>query len=424
MRQAGLPTPYDKVQQAQQGLDRIQQMQSTLGLQHQQLMNAALEYAERQRKPAPPGIPGITPGTPITNAENFQAQLQQQRNVMAQGPPINVPQDVQNTTGLGPTAGLKTVNTASQITARTGGGFQLPVDATTARLTGVPEGTVLGKPGWALLNDKLKALGYKIQDMGFDGPTGGLQIVDRVGNKVSQVSPQSTTLARGRGYAEARAANTPFETVEPGTNIPTTISQAQAIKGGAPKVSITQQGKLGGQYALYHDAYGILDKIDNSIGSNPGQVNLDNKEVSARVTAGYAALKEPSAKGLTGEFLSNYLARQPINANLKPEERDLVLSMAQGKAAATGLRSILGQAGTNEMQQRLDSGLMPGGQTAGSIESVKQQTKAMRGLLGRFSVGLPQAGLNAPGTQSALPNSPANAPAGADPFAAFGGKKR
>jgi hypothetical protein len=88
-------------------------------------MNAAQEYAERQRKPAPPGIPGITQGTPITNAENFQAQLQQQRNVMAQGPTVNLPQNVQDALGLGPTASLKTANTAQGIVQKQEG--QVPI---------------------------------------------------------------------------------------------------------------------------------------------------------------------------------------------------------------------------------------------------------------------------------------------------------
>lgn len=203
---------------------------------------------------------------------------------------------------------------------------------------------------------------------------------------------------RGVGYALGRAEYTPFETVLPGTNIPTTISNLQALRSGAPKVSIASQQKLGGQYALFNDAYGILDKVDELA----DKVRLDDPGVSSKVAAGYAALKEPAAKGLTGELLSNIFARQPIYNTMTPDERDLVLTLAQGKAAGTGLRSILGQAGTNEMQQRLDSALFPGGQTAASTAGLKQQTAATRQLLDRFIVGQPQVGLNAPGTRTAL----------------------
>lgn len=283
-----------------------------------------------------------------------------------------------------------------------GGGLQLPVSEVTANLAGAPElaGKNLGKGGWQMLNTALRTRGFHVQDMGTSGGDGGLWVVDNAGNKIHQVSPTSLMMARGQGYALGRAEYTPFETVQPGTNIPTTISNLQALQTGAPKVPLGTQQKLGGQYALYHDAYGILDNIDRLT----DKVNLDAPGVSSRVTAGYAALKDPAAQGLTGQVLSNLLARQPINNQLTPDERELVLNMAQGKAAATGLRSILGQAGTNEMQQRLDSGLMPGGQTAGSKASMKQQTAATRALLGRFQVGLPQAGLNAPGTPTALSN--------------------
>lgn len=205
---------------------------------------------------------------------------------------------------------------------------------------------------------------------------------------------------RGMGYALGRAIYTPFETVIPGTNIPTTISNMEALKRGAPKISIAAQGKLGGQYALYNDAYGILDTIDRLT----YKVNLDDPGVAQRVAAGYAAIKDPASTGLPGEILSTILARQPINAELSDSERDLVLTMAQGKAAGTGLRSLIGQAGTNEMQQRLDSALFPGGTTLASIQSVRQQTAATRKFLDRFSVGLPKAGLNAPGTETALGN--------------------
>lgn len=205
---------------------------------------------------------------------------------------------------------------------------------------------------------------------------------------------------RGIGYAKGRALYTPFETVVPGTNVPTTISNMQALASGAPRVPIAAQGKLGGQYALYNDAYGILDNIDRLT----DRVNLDKPGVSSRVAAGYAAIKDPATNGLAPEVLSNILARQPINNQLSPDERELVLTMAQGKAAGTGLRSILGQAGTNEMQQRLDSALFPGGTAAGSNQSVKQQTAATRKLLDRFAVGQPQVGLNAPGTSTALAN--------------------
>lgn len=98
MRQAGLPTPYDKVQQAQQGLDRIQQMQSTLGLQHQQLQNQAMLYQQMQRSPAPAGFEdkGIMPGAMLTPKE-FSDQLLKSANMKQQAENAAQLQGVKNT---------------------------------------------------------------------------------------------------------------------------------------------------------------------------------------------------------------------------------------------------------------------------------------------------------------------------------------
>jgi hypothetical protein len=277
-------------------------------------------------------------------------------------------------------------------------GQPLPVDKTIANLVGMPElaDKPVGKGTWDNIKKALDSKGYKLADLGSEGAW----IIDRGGNRIKKVG-ESPSVARGMGYALGRAMYTPFETVEPGTNIPTTISNLQALKTGAPKVSITQQAQLGGRYALFNDAYGILDKVDNLA----DKINLDDPEVSARIAAGYAALKDPATSGATREILSNVLLRQPINRQLSSNEREMVLLLAQGKAAGTGLRSIMGQAGTNQMQQSLDSALMPGPQGAANKASLKQQVDATRQLLNRFTVGQPQVGLNAPGSPTALPGA-------------------
>lgn len=385
MHEAGLPTEYEKQQKA---LANYTSLKSAEGLA--EMHKAVASQYGNVQFPIPDGKGGMTTigveakGVPMLLSRMMQGQTQE--NVAA----------------------TKATSAANVAAINQGGGLQLPVDANTAQLAGEPSlaGTKLGKGGWAMLNSALQAKGYHVQDMGKDGADGGMWVVDKGGNKVNQVSPNSVMVARGQSFAQAKAENTPFETVEPGTNIPTTISAAQALRTGAPKVPLGTQQKLGGQYALYKDAYGILDNIDRLTDT----VNLDDPAVRGRVTAGYAALKDPASKGLTGEILSNFLARQPINDTLQPDEREFILNMAQGKAAATGLRSILGQAGSNEMQQRLDSGLFPGGQSVGSKASVKQQTAATRALLGRFSVGQPQVGLNAPGSSTSLQNQSPSAP--------------
>ncbi len=387
MKDAGLPTDDEEVQHATQALNQLDQTQGLIdyhkqtlaALQQQRMITPSAEDAQAMGIPVGQAIP-----VPIYTA--LKANASRER--------------------IGAGAAQAKVDVAN---INQGGGLQLPVDQGTATLIGEPglAGRTLGKTGWQMLNSALSAKGYHVQDMGTNGPDGGLWVIDKGGNKIHQVSPTSLMQARGQAFAQARAENTPFETVEPGTNIPTTISAAQAIHTGAPKVSIAAQAKMGGQYALYNDAYGILDNIDKL----SDKVNLDDAGVRARVTAGYAAIKDPAAKGLTGEILSNFLARQPINHQLRPDERELILTMGQGKAAGMGLRSLLGQAGANEMQQRMDAALFPGGQALGSKQSVKQQVEATRGLLGRLSVGQVQSGLNAPDQPGNLASKAGNAPA-------------
>ena len=157
---------------------------------------------------------------------------------------------------------------------------------------------------------------------------------------------------------------------------------------------------MSGVWALYNDAYGILGNIKTLA----DKVNLDDPGVSANIAAGYAALKDPVDRGLVGEALHNVLLHQPINDHLSPDERELVLALAQGKAAATGLRGVMGQAGVSQWQQSLDSALFPGPQGAVSRDALKQQADAMGGLLDRFSPGLPAFGLNAPGAATAISN--------------------
>lgn len=389
MVHAGLPTPEEAAQKQQQIQLQQQNANSLEGIRTAQ--QAATELHPYQMPPAPDG----TPGEVIqTNAAGIKAiQVQQLKN--------------QSKAQANPLAMLN-----SQLRAR-GLGYEIAPDATTGELKLNPLSQEQLSP---IQQGKLEKTPTEMR-MRLLSDQGDPQATRILGKM--QSDKMALQKERGISFAQGRAQYTPFETVIPGTNTPTTISNMQALQTGAPKVPMGAQTKLGGQYALFNDAYGILDKVDRLA----DQVHLSDPGVSSRVAAGYAAIKDPAAKGLTGEILSNVLARQPVYNSLSGPERDLVLTMAQGKAAGMGLRGIMGQAGTNEMQQRLDSALFPGGQTAASTESLKQQTEATRQLLDRFIVGQPEVGLNAPGQPSALrtkrgvggtaePARPAQVPAG------------
>jgi hypothetical protein len=374
MSEAGLPTPYEKQQKAVTGLQGVANAQGMLDL-HQQM---ASQYA-----PVP--LVGLD-GKPVTGPD---------------GKVVSIPANHAATWYAGQAAAASRVQ-AAQVggAARIGAaqinqGMLMPVTEEMRQALGLPEGTT--QIPLKQLNEAVNSASRPLATI--QGANDQFQL--------NRITGQKTALGVGNprvAMIQEAAKYKPFDTVIPGTNEPTTVSVMDALRNHLPHVPEGQLQKLGGQYALFNDAYGIMDKIDGLVGKNPGQVDLSDPTVRGRVTAGYAALKEPASHGLAGEVLSNFLARQPVSASMKPEERELILSLAQGKAAATGLRGILGQAGSNEMQQRLDSAMVPGAQGMASEQALKQQTKAMRGLLDRVSVGQPAVGLNAPGSSTALIN--------------------
>lgn len=374
MAEAGLPTPYEKQQKALAGLQGVANSQGMLDL-----------HAAQASQYAPTPLVGLDQ-KPILDAQGKQVVVPAH---------VAAPYYAALAAAQARTQSSQITGNAGIVKAQIGQGMMMPIPEEMRQALGLPEGTT--QLPLKQLNEAVSAATRPVGNV--QGATDQYQ--------VNKLTGQKTPLRVGNpriAMIQEAAKYKPFDTVIPGTNEPTTVSVADALRNHLPHVPEAQLSKLGGQYAQFNDAYGLLDNIDRMVGKGPGQVNFEDAGVRARVAAGYAALKDPASNGLSGEILSNFLARQPIGASLNPNERELVLNMAQGKAAATGLRGILGQAGSNEMQQRLDAGLFPGGQAVGSNEAIKQQTKATRSLLDRFVVGQPGVGLNAPGTPSALSN--------------------
>lgn len=123
-------------------------------------------------------------------------------------------------------------------TINQGGAFAIPVDHSTATILGMPEleGQKLGKASWGMVNTALNAKGYHVIDTGANGPQGGMWVIDKAGNKISQVSPNSVAVSRGASSANARAAVTPFQTFDSEGNLVTT-SALNAVQSGAPSAT-------------------------------------------------------------------------------------------------------------------------------------------------------------------------------------------
>ena len=94
-------------------------------------------------------------------------------------------------------------------------GMAIPVDETTASLAGIPElaGQAVGKGTWDNINKSLNAKGYHAQDMGANGtgPNEGTWLLDKAGNRIKQISPNSLTMQRGASFAQ----NRPVVVVDP-----------------------------------------------------------------------------------------------------------------------------------------------------------------------------------------------------------------
>lgn len=169
-------------------------------------------------------------------------------------------------------------------------GIGIPVDQSTARLAGFPElaGKSVGKGTWGNINKALSAKGYHTQDMGQNG-TGenqGMWLMDKAGERISQVSPTSLTYQRSANYAQLRPVqvadpnspgNTKYEAA--GTAIAQGAAGPQSASVQVPKAMAKSatSGPIGTQITAFNTALQHADLLQQALGAlNNGDVRVLN----------------------------------------------------------------------------------------------------------------------------------------------------
>ena len=114
-------------------------------------------------------------------------------------------------------------------------GTAIPLDPQVAEMAGMAElaGVPVGRGTLTNINKAIEAKGYRVQDMGKNGEdsNSGMWLMDRMGNRIKQVSPNSLTFQRGASFAQNKP-EVVTDPNDPGYAYYTTA--AQAMSGNLP----------------------------------------------------------------------------------------------------------------------------------------------------------------------------------------------
>ena len=114
-------------------------------------------------------------------------------------------------------------------------GMAIPLDPQVADMAGMGElaGVPVGRGTLTNINKAIEAKGYRVQDMGKNGEdsNSGMWLMDRMGNRIKQVSPNSLTFQRGASFAQNKP-EVVTDPNDPGYAYYTTA--AQAMSGNLP----------------------------------------------------------------------------------------------------------------------------------------------------------------------------------------------
>src|SRR5207237_1261948 len=121
--------------------------------------------------------------------------------------------------------------------------IQLPLDQDTAKLAGVPQqfvGKNLSPADWKLVDGILQSKGYSRFDKGFDGPRGGIWVVDKAGNEIHQMTTISESrrilAAQSQANAAAKTDRKAVMGTEPATGRTILVPEGQAKTLGLQNV--------------------------------------------------------------------------------------------------------------------------------------------------------------------------------------------
>ena len=128
-----------------------------------------------------------------------------------------------------------TAATSREKVAQINQGTAIPLDPQVAEMAGMNElaGVPVGRGTLTNINKAIEAKGYRVQDMGMNGTdsNSGMWLMDRMGNRIKQVSPNSLTFQRGASFAQNKP-EVVTDPNDPGYAYYTTA--AQAMSGNLP----------------------------------------------------------------------------------------------------------------------------------------------------------------------------------------------
>lgn len=262
-------------------------------------------------------------------------------------------------------------------------GMPMLITPQMAQIAGQPDvaGQYLSGKSLANFMKMFQGTGAGVKDLGADG----MWAVDRMGNKLQQVTVGSPSLERASAYARARAENTPVDVFDSEGNL-ATISQAQQLQTGAPKASTVfqQQGPTSAVRTSGLQAAAVSAHIPD--------IKNEVDQLAARGDLG------PVMGRLNTFINSGYGGSDPLVAKF-------VADMSLVKSGT--LKAHFGARGGQQMYDRWDKVL----NTSQEPEAIKGALDGFKGWLdkygdiGKFKPQLP----NAPPSRVA-PSPPAGGP--------------
>ena len=263
-------------------------------------------------------------------------------------------------------------------------GQAIPVDETTARLAGFPElaGQSAGRATWTNINKVLEARGYRVQDMGQNG-TGdneGMWLMDRAGNRVRQVSPNSLTFQRGASFAQNRP-EVVTDPNDPGYAYYTTAANAMRNNLPAPQGAATTAAKreatsevptkIGDQKVAFNTAIQHADLLKQAVTAlnNGNQTTLNslanrfNAEFGGSGPVTAQAIADAYGREVTKMLTGGHLTDSEVgtigstlNVNRQSPQQTLGVINAYRALAQSKLNVLGQQASSSSHRTRTPSG--------------------------------------------------------------------
>ena len=355
----------------------------------QQQAQLALTRAQSTMVQTPLG-----PMTPAMAKAVYPALIGQQGKVQVQSMKGNTAEDIQgqkSETAMG-VVGAETKS--REKVAQINQGTAIPLDPQVAEMAGMSElaGVPVGRGTLTNINKAIEAKGYRVQDMGMNGTdsNSGMWLMDRMGNRIKQVSPNSLTFQRGASFAQNKT-EVVTDPNDPGYAYYTTA--AQAMSGNLPAPGSA------GNVAAKREA---VSEVPTKIG---------DQKVAFTTAIQHAGLLRQAAKALNN-------GDQQTLAGLKNAWKNEF-----GQSGPITSQAIA-DAYSDEVTKILASGHLTDksmGKTAKTLDPTKQNYQTIDSVLGAYQ-GLAQSKLNMLNQQAQAARTQGRHPAPNQPPAAMSGE--